>query len=101
MRVRPSAGRTAVGGSVNDALVVRVVQATVDGKATAAVTAALADAFGVARSSVVLVSGSRSRLPITRAATRQPGQLECPKSPSLTLRVVMTVRIHRNWHLLG
>jgi uncharacterized protein len=61
VRVRPSAGRTAVGGSVNDALVVRVVQATVDGKATAAVTLALAEAFGVARSSVVLISGSRSR----------------------------------------
>jgi hypothetical protein len=64
VRVRPSSGRTEVGGSHNGALVVRVVQATVDGKATAAVLRCLAEAFGVARSDVVLVSGSRSRTKI-------------------------------------
>jgi uncharacterized protein len=64
VRVRPSAGRNQVGGSHDGALVVRVVQATVDGKATAAVHDSLAAAFGVRRADVVLVSGSRSRTKI-------------------------------------
>lgn len=53
-----------MGGSYNGALIVRVVQATVDGKATAAVLRCVAEAFGVPRSEVVLVSGSRSRTKI-------------------------------------
>ncbi|MEO6886258.1 MAG: DUF167 domain-containing protein [Jatrophihabitantaceae bacterium] len=65
VRVRPSAGRTQVGGRYGDAasdtLVVRVVQATVDGKATAAVQQVLADAFGVRRADVTLISGSKNR----------------------------------------
>lgn len=64
VRVRPSAGRTAVGGDYNGALIVRVIQATVDGKATAAVLQSIAEAFGVARNDVILVSGSRSRTKI-------------------------------------
>lgn len=68
VRVRPSAGRTVVGGSYNGALVVRVVQATVDGKATAAVLEELADAFDVSRSDVVIVSGSRNRTKIIDVA---------------------------------
>ncbi len=68
VRVRPSAGRTEVGGSWNGALVVRVVQASVDGKATAAVTQSLADAFGVARSCVELRSGARSRTKVFEIA---------------------------------
>jgi uncharacterized protein YggU (UPF0235/DUF167 family) len=60
-----------VGGSYNGALIVRVVQATVDGKATAAVLRCVAEAFGVSRDDVVLVSGSRSRTKIldVRGAT--------------------------------
>jgi len=50
-----------VGGSYNGALIVRVVQATVDGKATAAVLRCVAEAFDVTRDDVVLISGSRSR----------------------------------------
>jgi uncharacterized protein YggU (UPF0235/DUF167 family) len=64
VRVRPSAGRTQVGGSYNGALIVRVVQATVDGKATTAVLRCLAEEFDVSRSDVVLISGSRSRTKI-------------------------------------
>lgn len=64
IRVRPQAGRTAVGGSYDGALIVRVIQATVDGRATAAVLQSLADEFDVPRSDVVLVSGSRSRTKI-------------------------------------
>ncbi len=68
MRVRPSAGRTQVGGSHGDALVVRVVEATVDGKATAAVLDSLAEAFDVRRSDVTIVSGSRGRTKIIDVA---------------------------------
>jgi uncharacterized protein (TIGR00251 family) len=61
IRVRPGAGRTAVGGSHDGALVVRVAARAVDGKATEAALAAVADAFGVRRRDVVLVTGATSR----------------------------------------
>ncbi|HEV7725575.1 MAG TPA: DUF167 domain-containing protein [Modestobacter sp.] len=61
IRVRPGAGRTAVGGGHDGALVVRVGARAVDGKATEAALAAVADAFGVRRSAVALVTGATSR----------------------------------------
>jgi uncharacterized protein YggU (UPF0235/DUF167 family) len=61
IRVRPGAGRTAVGGSHDGALVVRVAARAVDGRATEAALAAVADAFGVRRRDVVLVTGATSR----------------------------------------
>jgi uncharacterized protein (TIGR00251 family) len=61
LRVRPGAGRTRVGGSHDGALVVRVSAPAVDGRATAAALAAVAEAFGVRRSAVTLVTGATSR----------------------------------------
>jgi uncharacterized protein YggU (UPF0235/DUF167 family) len=61
IRVRPGAGRTAVGGRHDGALVVRVGARAVEGRATEAALAAVADAFGVRRSAVVLVTGATSR----------------------------------------
>jgi uncharacterized protein (TIGR00251 family) len=61
IRVRPGAGRTAVGGAHDGALVVRVAAPAVDGRATEAALAAVADAFGVRRRDVVLVTGATSR----------------------------------------
>ena len=61
IRVRPGASRTQVGGSYGDALVVKVVQRAVDGKATEVALRALADALGVRRRDVRLVSGPASR----------------------------------------
>ena len=61
IRVRPGAGRTAVGGSHDGALVVRVGAPAVDGRATEAALRAVADAFGVRRSAVGLVTGATSR----------------------------------------
>lgn len=61
VRVRPGASRDAVGGSHDGALVVRVSARAVDGKATEAALAAVADAFGVRRRDVALVSGTTSR----------------------------------------
>jgi len=65
VRVRPGASRTAVGGryeGVNGpALVVAVSAPPVDGRATEAVLAAIAEAVGVRRRQVELVSGSTAR----------------------------------------
>ncbi|MQA33626.1 DUF167 domain-containing protein [Modestobacter roseus] len=61
IRVRPGAGRTAVGGEHDGALLVRVSARAVDGKATEAALAAVAGAFGVRRSAVTLVTGATSR----------------------------------------
>ncbi|MEZ5409938.1 MAG: DUF167 domain-containing protein [Acidimicrobiales bacterium] len=62
VRVKPKARAERVGGAWADgSLVVEVQAAAVDGKANTAVVAALADAFDVARSSVTIVTGARSR----------------------------------------
>ncbi len=61
VRVKPAASRTAVGGRHGDALVVSVTARPADGKATEAVLRAVAEAFGVSRSSVTLVFGAASR----------------------------------------
>ena len=62
--MRPGASRTEVGGSYDDALVVRVNERAVDGKATDAALKALAKALGLPRKSVVLISGATSRTKI-------------------------------------
>lgn len=62
VRVKPKARTERVGGAWADgALVVEVQAAAVDGRANAAVLAALADAFDVGRSAVTIVTGARSR----------------------------------------
>ncbi|MBO0846530.1 MAG: DUF167 domain-containing protein [Nocardioides sp.] len=61
IRVRPGAGRTAVGGSYDGALVVRVAARAVDGRATEAALRAVADALGVRRRELTLVTGATSR----------------------------------------
>lgn len=62
VRVKPKARAERVGGAWADgSLLVEVQAAAVDGKANTAVVAALADAFGVARSAVTIVTGARSR----------------------------------------
>lgn len=61
IRVAPASSRTVVGGRRGDALVVRVTQPAVDGRATEAALAAVADALGVRRGKVRLVRGATSR----------------------------------------
>ena len=61
MRVRPGAARTAVGGRHGDALVVYVTARPAGGAATQAVLRAAAEAFGVPRRDVTLVTGAISR----------------------------------------
>lgn len=68
IRVRPGAGRTAVGGSHGGALVVRVAARAVEGQATEAALAAVAEAFGVRRREVTLVTGATSRTKVVDVA---------------------------------
>ena len=66
--VRPGSARPGVGGEHDGALVVRVRPRAVDGQATAAALAAIAEAFGVRRHAVTLVAGSVSRKKIVDVA---------------------------------
>ena len=61
IRVRPGASRTAVGGSHDGALIVRVAAPAADGQANDAALRAVAKAFGVRRREVVLVSEATNR----------------------------------------
>ena len=61
IRVKPGASRTAVGGAYGDRLVVAVSARAVDGAATESALAAVAEAFGVRRRHVTLVTGATSR----------------------------------------
>src|SRR5215471_12194685 len=59
--VRPGSAHPGVGGEHDGALVVRVSERAVDGRATTAALAAVAAAFGVRRHAVTLVAGATSR----------------------------------------
>jgi uncharacterized protein YggU (UPF0235/DUF167 family) len=65
VRVKPGASRASVGGRYDGpagvALVVAVAARAVEGQATKAVLAAVAEALGVKRSEVTLVRGAASR----------------------------------------
>lgn len=61
VRVVVRAGRTAVAGEREGALVVRLAAAPVEGEANAALIAWLATRLGVPRRAVRLVAGTRSR----------------------------------------
>jgi uncharacterized protein len=61
LRVKPGASRPRVGGSHGSALVVAVSARAVEGRATEAALVAVAEALGVRRSAVRLVTGRTSR----------------------------------------
>jgi len=61
IRVKPGSSRSRVGGDRDGALVVAVTARAVDGRATESALAALADALGVRRRDVSLVTGATSR----------------------------------------
>ncbi len=80
IRVRPGARRTAVGGrwdgpsGAGPALLVSVAAPAVDGKANAAVCAALAGALGLRTRQVRIVSGERSRDKLVELMAPEIGQ---------------------------
>lgn len=75
IKVRPGSARQVVGGAHDGALVVRVTARAVDGKATEAALAAVADAFGVRRQAATLVTGASSRTKIVDVAGADPAVL--------------------------
>ena len=72
IRVKPGSARPGAGGEHDGALVVRESARAVDGKATEAALAVVADAFGVRRSAVRLVSGALSRTKIVDIEAGDP-----------------------------
>lgn len=64
-----------MGGSHDGALVVRVTAPAVDGRATEAALAAVAEAFGVRRAAVRLVTGAASRTKIVEIDGGDDGRL--------------------------
>jgi uncharacterized protein (TIGR00251 family) len=66
VRVIPRAKREHVGGERDGRLLVRVTAPPVDGKANAAVIAALAKALGVPRRDVAVAGGATSRDKLVR-----------------------------------
>jgi uncharacterized protein len=74
--VRPGSARPGVGGEHDGALVVRVRPRAVDGQATAAALAAIAEAFGVRRQAVTLVAGAASRMKTVDVAGADPAVLD-------------------------
>jgi len=61
VRIIPRAGKSEIGGLRDDAVVVRVSAPPVEGAANEALTELLAEALGVARRAVRIVSGEKSR----------------------------------------
>ena len=68
IRVVPRAGRSGIAGTRDGALLVRLAAAPVDGAANAELVSVVAEAFGVARRQVAIVSGERSRQKRVRVA---------------------------------
>ena len=61
VRVKPGSLLTSVGGRWGDALIIRVTARAAGGAANKAALRAVAEAFGVPRSDVALVTGAASR----------------------------------------
>lgn len=61
VRVVPRARKTEIGGVRGEALLVRVAAPPVDGAANAVLVDILADALGVPRSAIEILSGDRGR----------------------------------------
>ena len=70
VRVRPGVARTTVGGRHSDALVVCVTARPAGGAAAQAVLRMVAEAFGVPRRDVTLVTGATSRDKVIEVAGR-------------------------------
>jgi uncharacterized protein (TIGR00251 family) len=68
IRVQPRTARTAITGTVGDALKVSLSAPPLDGRANAAVVEFFSEVLSVPRSAVQVVAGERSRNKIVRIA---------------------------------
>jgi uncharacterized protein len=77
IKVIPRAGKTAIAGARDNALVIRLAAAPVDGAANAALVSLLAETLGVPKRQITVVSGEKSRtkrvkvMGVTAEAVRQ------------------------------
>ncbi len=76
IRVIPGSARPGVGGEHDGALIVRVSQRAVEGRATTAALTAVAAAFGVHSRDVTLVTGAASRTKIVDVDGADPAALQ-------------------------
>jgi uncharacterized protein len=76
IRVKPGSSRIRVGGRHGEqALIVAVSAKAVDGAATEAALRAVAEALGVSRRTVVLITGATSRDKVIGVSTEAPDEL--------------------------
>jgi uncharacterized protein len=76
VRVHPRAARTAISGTVGDALKVSLSAPPVDDRANVALGEFFAEVFCVPRSAVHVVTGERSRNKVIRVAGRSAAELQ-------------------------
>lgn len=76
VRVQPRSARTAVTGTVEDALKISVSAPPLEDRANAAVVEFLSGIFSVPRAAVQVVAGERSRNKLIRIAGRSAAELE-------------------------
>ena len=76
VRVQPRAARTAITGTVGNALKLSLSAPPVEGRANLAVAEFFAEVFSVPRSAVQVVSGERSRNKVIRIAGRSGAELQ-------------------------
>jgi uncharacterized protein len=76
VRVHPRAGRTAITGTMGDALKLSLSAPPLDGRANVALTEFLAEVFSVPRAAVQVVAGDRSRNKVIRIAGRSAAELQ-------------------------
>ncbi len=75
MRVQPRASRTEVAGRHGSELRIRLTAPPVDGAANEALIRFLAEALGLARSEMLLVSGAGSRSKVVSARGLTPAEV--------------------------
>jgi uncharacterized protein len=76
VRIHPRAGRTAITGTVGDALKLSLSAPPIDGRANVALADFLAEVFSVPRGAIQVVTGERSRNKVIRIAGRTAAELE-------------------------
>ena len=76
VRVHPRAGRTAITGTVGDALKLSLSAPAVEGRANVALAEFFAEVFAVPRAAVQVVAGERSRNKVIRIAGRSAAELQ-------------------------
>lgn len=76
VRVHPSAARTAITGTVGDALKLTLSAPPLEGRANTALAEYFSEIFSVPRSAVQVVAGIRSRNKVIRIAGRSAAELQ-------------------------